>query len=207
MPKPSPISPGASWTCQWMTPVCKTFICSLAQCELLLGLIPALRCSLYLITVLNCFSRTFYHFSLICFFWTQFPLLSSGLWLKFLEKSSRECVCSFHCHICALGEGGGNINKRLRAKTEQAISSLSCVATIKTSLMIHNHVIFYFTLSKDGTLPKCLYCLALFTRVIVVDQSRVEEGNWNWGNWNSCHPRPLKSDCFESSHWICSQNV
>lgn len=64
------------------------------------------------------------------------------------------------------GDGGGgcsNINKRLRAKIEQAISSLSYVATIKTSLMIHNHVIFYFTLSKDGTLSKSPYYLASFT--------------------------------------------
>lgn len=80
--------------------------------------------------------------------------------LKFSEKSSWKGACSFHSLSCTLDV---NTNKRLGAKTEQAILSLSCVTANKISFVIHKHVIFYFTLSKDGALLEHLHFLAAFT--------------------------------------------
>lgn len=124
-------------------------------------------------TVLNCFSAHFTIVPLFVSFESDFCYYLLDLWLKFLEKSSWKAVYSFHPLIGALES---NTNKRLRTKPEQIILSLSCVATIKTSFVIHNHAIFYFPLSKlEHSQDICTVWLHSLV-VVIVEWGRVEKG-------------------------------
>lgn len=133
MPKSSPISPRASWNCQWMTPVCKTLIflnvgCFAAPHPLFGVAIRWPRSSIvfpeHSIISLLCVSFE----SGLCFY-----LLD--LWVEFLEKSSCEGVCSVHSLTRALEV---HTNKVLGTRIEPTILSLSCVTTTETSPVIHN---------------------------------------------------------------------
>lgn len=116
------------------------------------------------------------------------------LWLKFLEKSSWKAVCSFHSLICALES---NKNKRLR------VSYFDCEATIKISFVIHNHVIFYFTLSKMEHFQN-IFTVWLHLLVVII----VEWGGMEKRVRKLKFLSPLKKvNCFGKSNWVHSQDM